>query len=137
MKCTNCTIKPICTVYSTVIKHSTEIGIQINFCNYHASLQNMPIKENAITEASKPRRTPEQILETSDQIRKIYNSTGEKKEPEVDESAKCSVCGGKKEQHHIHYVCSSCEKQNICENCTTESIADLKMYCPECWEKME
>ncbi len=137
MKCTSCNIKPICTIYSTVLEHSSEIGIQISFCNYYSSPQSKPVKETTMVGSCSPRRTPEQILETSDQIRKIYESDNEKKDAKENEDIKCSVCEAKKEQRHIHYTCSSCGKESICENCATEDITDSKMYCPGCWSKME
>lgn len=125
MLCTSCTLKKICSVYSTKKEHEAEITISITSCNYKTNIGEVETESIVNNNVLLDQFDEEEYKRLLDK----QNGINAENKPQI---ITCPTCGG---QDYLDYItcCSKCGAE-ICANCGTNDMG--LNYCSECWERL-
>ena len=153
MQCYTCQFSSICKVFQMANDFKIIADVYITNCKVFFG-QVLPTGESVINtnpgqpnnNFSRTQRTPQQLNEISERIRKEHDKL--KKKPKEKEEAKdisiqekltivhlknnCPTCGA---EAGTLLKCAGCGK-DICHGCAVESIEDGQPYCEECWDRL-
>lgn len=127
MLCTSCTLKKICTVYSTKKEHEDAITISITNCEYKTNINQVKPDQVSITDSDilLGQFDEEEYKKFLDRQKGIIAEN-------KSEIMTCPTCGGQDYSDYIT-ICSKCGRE-VCGNCGTND--EGLTYCSKCWEEI-
>lgn len=160
MLCNECYNKPICIIYSDIMKHAGSAEISINKCNYRKWIyenysKNEKFKKIETIEkeidpfTGKPKVDREKINELSKRKREEKNNVWQQSQKNKQTMPKtkiehatipltldhtCPGCGGTTFKNDA----SKCDKcgADICSCCATVNGDNHDVLCPKCWAEL-
>lgn len=125
MKCKNCNVSKVCSIFNMKLENLNEIEVNITSCKYYSksnssnssiSALNNNCTTSIVNYSNSPNISKSVVTETKKEIDKTIVT--------------CKTCKCTDYKEYID-ICSSCGKET-CGSCATGYIG--LTYCEECWK---